>query len=85
MGRTAVRTKGRVLNPSNDFLDALVKEFEGECRKSLTLIEQLKKVDPESEHHEDLEADLSVSISRFTWLAKDILREWDKVIEALPD
>jgi len=45
----------------------------------------LKKTDPESGFHEDLEGDFSASLSRFTWLAKDILQEWAKVIETLPD
>lgn len=80
-----VQLKSKVLNPSNEFLEALMGEFYGECRKSVKLIEQLKKTDPESELHEDLEAALSVSIERFTWLAKDILREWDKVIMSLPE
>jgi hypothetical protein len=80
-----VQSKPRVLNPTDDFLESLLGEFEGECRKALQLIEQLKKTDPESELHEDLEGDLSASIERFTWLAKDILREWDRVIEALPE
>lgn len=81
----AVQSQSKVLHPSNEFLDALVNEFEEECRKALQLIEQLKKTDPESEFHEDLEADLAVSIERFRWLAKDVLREWDTVIMSLPE
>jgi tellurite resistance protein len=81
----AVQSQSKVLNPTNDFLESLLGEFEGECRKALQLIEQLKKTDPDSEAHEDLEADLAVSLERFTWLAKDLLREWDKVIMSLPE
>jgi hypothetical protein len=81
----AVQSQSKVLNPTNDFLESLLGEFEGECRKALQLIEQLKKTDPDSEVHEDLEADLAVSLERFTWLAKDLLREWDKVIMSLPE
>ncbi len=80
-----VQSKPRVLNPTNDFLESLLVEFEGECRKALQLIEQLKNTNPDSEAHEDLEADLAVSIERFTWLAKDILREWNKVVMSLPE
>lgn len=81
----AVQSKPRVLNPTNDFLESLLGEFEEECRRALSLIEHLRKADPESEAHEDLEADLAVSLERFTWLAKDLLREWDKVIMSLPE
>ncbi len=81
----AVQSKPKVLSPTNDFLESLLGEFEEECRRALQLIEQLKKTDPESEVHEDLEADLAVSLERFTWLAKDILREWDQVIMNLPE
>ncbi len=81
----AVQSKPRVLHPTNDFLEALLEEFEGECRRALSLLEQLKKADPESELHEDLEGDLFASLQRFTWLPKDILREWNKVIADLPE
>lgn len=81
----AVQPKPNVLNPTNEFLESLLGEFEEECRRALHLIEQLKKADLESELHEDLEADLAVSVERFTWLAKDLLQEWDKVIMELPE
>jgi hypothetical protein len=81
----AVQSQSRVLNPTNDFLEALVGEFEGECRRALQLIEQLKKTNPDDELREDLEADLAVSLERFTWLAQDILQEWDRVVESLPE
>lgn len=80
-----VQSKTKALNPTSEFLEFLIEEFEGECRMALRLIEQLKKTDPESELHEDLEGDLFASLSRFTWLPKDILREWDKMIMALPE
>jgi hypothetical protein len=41
----------RVLSASNEFLDALVKEFESECRQTLRVIEQLKKTKPDSKLH----------------------------------
>lgn len=81
----AVQSQPRVLHPTSDFLESLLGEFEGECRKALELIEQLRKTAPESELHEDLEASLAASIERFTWLAQDVLREWNKVIMRLPE
>jgi hypothetical protein len=46
----------RVLSASNEFLDALVKEFESECRQTLRVIEQLKKTKPDSKLHQQLES-----------------------------
>jgi hypothetical protein len=85
MAQKDTLTKRQIVNPSSDLLDGLLEEFEGECRRALKLMEALRAKEPPSEQREELEADLSASISRFTWLAKDVLREWDKVIESLPD
>jgi|GEM_PF-5088105 len=46
----------KVLSASNEFLDAFVKEFESECRQTLRVIEQLKKIKPDSKLHQQLES-----------------------------
>jgi hypothetical protein len=68
----------RVLSASNEFLDALVKEFESECRQTLRVIEQLKKTKPDSKLHQQLESSF---YGRLVSLQHDIaalLKEWDR-------
>jgi hypothetical protein len=68
----------RVLSASNEFLDALVKEFESECRQTLRVIEQLKKTKPDSKLHQQLESSLYGRLVSLQHDLAALLKEWDR-------
>jgi hypothetical protein len=68
----------RVLSASNEFLDALVKEFESECRQTLRVIEQLKKTKPNSKLHQQLESSLYGRLVSLQHDLAALLKEWDR-------
>jgi hypothetical protein len=67
-----------VLSASNEFLDALVKEFESECRQTLRVIEQLKKTKPDSKLHQQLESSLYGRLVSLQHDLAALLKEWDR-------
>jgi hypothetical protein len=68
----------KVLSASNEFLDALVKEFESECRQTLRVIEQLKKTKPDSKLHQQLESSLYGRLVSLQHDLAALLKEWDR-------
>ena len=68
----------RVLSASNEFLDALVKEFESECRQTLRVIEQLKKTKPDSKLHQQLESSFYGRLVSLQHDLAALLKEWDR-------
>jgi hypothetical protein len=68
----------RVLSASNEFLNALVKEFESECRQTLRVIEQLKKTKPDSKLHQQLESSLYGRLVSLQHDLAALLKEWDR-------
>ncbi|MCL6642060.1 MAG: hypothetical protein K6T71_01885 [Candidatus Bipolaricaulota bacterium] len=68
----------RVLSASNEFLDALVKEFESECRQTLQVIEQLKKTKPDSKLHQQLESSFYGRLVSLQHDLAALLKEWDR-------
>jgi hypothetical protein len=68
----------RVLSASNEFLDALVKEFESECRQTLRVIEQLKKTKPNSKLHQQLESSFYGRLVSLQHDLAALLKEWDR-------
>jgi hypothetical protein len=68
----------KVLSASNEFLDALVKEFESECRQTLRVIEQLKKTKPNSKLHQQLESSLYGRLISLQHDLAALLKEWDR-------
>ena len=68
----------RVLSDSDEFLEALVKEFESECRQTLRLIEQLKKTKPDSKLHQQLESSLYGRLVSLQHDLAALLKEWDR-------
>jgi hypothetical protein len=67
-----------VLSASNEFLDALVKEFESECRQTLRVIEQLKKTKPDSKLHQQLESSFYGRLVSLQHDLAALLKEWDR-------
>jgi hypothetical protein len=68
----------KVLSASNEFLDALVKEFESECRQTLRVIEQLKKTKPNSKLHQQLESSFYGRLVSLQHDLAALLKEWDR-------
>jgi hypothetical protein len=68
----------RVLSASNEFLDALVKEFESECRQTLRVIEQLKKTKPDSKLRQQLESSFYGRLVSLQHDLAALLKEWDR-------
>jgi len=68
----------RVLSDSDEFLEALVKEFESECRQTLRVIEQLKKTKPDSKLHQQLESSLYGRLVSLQHDLAALLKEWDR-------
>jgi hypothetical protein len=68
----------KVLSASNEFLDALVKEFESECRQTLRVIEQLKKTKPDSKLHQQLESSFYGRLVSLQHDLAALLKEWDR-------
>jgi len=68
----------RVLSASNEFLDALVKEFESECRQTLRVIEQLKKTKPDIKLHQQLESSFYGRLVSLQHDLAALLKEWDR-------
>ncbi len=69
----------RVLSDSDEFLEALVKEFESECRQTLRVIEQLKKTKPYSKLHQQLESSLYGRLVSLQHDLAALLKEWDRI------
>jgi hypothetical protein len=68
----------KVLSASNEFLDALFKEFESECRQTLRVIEQLKKTKPDSKLHQQLESSFYGRLVSLQHDLAALLKEWDR-------
>jgi hypothetical protein len=68
----------KVLSASNEFLDALVKEFESECRQTLRVIEQLKKTKPNIKLHQQLESSFYGRLVSLQHDLAALLKEWDR-------
>lgn len=68
----------KVLSASNEFLDALVKEFESECRQTLRVIEQLKKTKPDIKLHQQLESSFYGRLVSLQHDLAALLKEWDR-------
>ncbi len=85
MPKIAATTKeGAVLNPTTDLLELALQELAEECAHALFLMSRLRRLPPGDER-ETLEGDLHASLSHLRMEATFALKEWDKLIDSLPD
>ncbi|MCX8103342.1 MAG: hypothetical protein N3E42_02720 [Candidatus Bipolaricaulota bacterium] len=73
-----------VLRPTTDLLEVGLEELEEECAHVLHLIAQLRRL-PEGETRDTLEGDLYAALVHLRMEASFTLKEWDKLIDSLPD
>jgi hypothetical protein len=85
MGKTVATTKeGAVLQPTTDLLEVALEELAEECAHALFLMARLRRLPPGDER-ETLEGDLHASLSHLRMESAFALKEWDKLVNSLPD
>ncbi|MBI1742689.1 hypothetical protein HYR54_06435 [Candidatus Acetothermia bacterium] len=84
MKKAIVTTVGTTLQPTNDFLERSFGELREECTQVLELLTQLRNL-PEGDERDTFEGKLYASLSHLQLEAKDILKEWDRLTDRLPD
>lgn len=85
MGKTVATTnEGAVLQPTTNLLEAALEELAEECAHALFLMSRLRRLPP-GEERDTLEGDLHASLSHLRMEANFALKEWDKLVDSLPD
>lgn len=77
-------TAKTVLQPTNEFLERSLDELAEECAHVLGLLVRLRGL-PEGEERDTLEGRLYASLSHLYRESQAILREWDRLIETMPE
>jgi hypothetical protein len=83
MGKTVATTKEGAV-PTTDLLEVALEELAEECAHVLFLMTRLRRLPPGDER-ETLEGDLHASLSHLRMESAFTLKEWDKLINSLPD
>jgi hypothetical protein len=73
-----------VLQPTNEFLEGSLDELAEECAHVLGLLVRLRGL-PTGEERDTLEGKLYASLSHLHRESQAILREWDRLIETMPE
>lgn len=79
-----VATAKTVLQPINEFLERSLDELAEECAQVLRMLVRLRGL-PEGEERDALEGKLYASLSHLHRESQAILREWDRLIETMPE
>jgi hypothetical protein len=79
-----IETVKTVLQPTNEFLERSLDELAEECAHVLGLLVRLRGL-PTGEERDTLEGKLYASLSHIHRESQAILREWDRLIETMPE
>ena len=77
-------TINTTLQPTNKFLERSFDELAEECAQVLGFLARLRHL-PEGDERDTLEGKLYASLSHLQLEARDILKEWERLTDRLPD